>query len=114
MNEAINARWLRWCLSAIVILLAIIAVELSALVGTWSAQAEAEETSSATFPDTTRQRLELLDEQRRTSAEIRRVLEQLRTGTIKVRVVSTDKENASESGKGNTRTPAPQSRRTGE
>lgn len=103
MENAIDARWLRWCLTAIVLLLAVIAVELSALIGGWDTPAIAQESSSATFPNTTRQRLELLGEQRRTADELHRILEHLRTGTIKVRVVSTDKENDSAGGKPGTR-----------
>jgi len=95
MNDAMNARWLRWCLTAIVLLLAIIAIELTALVNTGAVTARAEDTSSTSFPNTTRQRLELLDEQRRTTEELQRILTQLRRGTIKVQITSTDKEDAS-------------------
>lgn len=107
MKDTMNTRWLRWCLTAIVVLLAIIAIELSALVGGMDAPATAQETATAAFPDTTRQRLQLLDEQRRTTEELRRIREQLRSGTIKVRTVSTDKEDASETGKRDQRVPAP-------
>lgn len=114
MSETMNARWLRWCLTAIVVLLALIALQLSALVRNGDGQAMAQDDTSTSFPNTTRQRLELLDEQRRTTEELRRILTHLKSGTIKVQSVSTDKENTSGGGKKTPTAPAPRNGRTGE
>ena len=87
MNETINTRWLRALLSAIVCLLAVIAIELSVLVAPLQPRA------CAQIPDSGRQRYELLDAQKKTTASLERILQHLRTQTVKVKVVGTDKDN---------------------
>lgn len=87
MNETIDTRWLRTLLSAIVFLLAVIAIELSVLMIPVQPRAYAQ------IPDSGKQRYELLDAQKKTKATLDRILEHLRTQTIKVKVVSTDKDN---------------------
>ena len=87
MNETTNTRWLRALLSAIVCLLAVIALELSVLMGPVQPRALAQ------IPDSGKQRYELLDAQRKTIATVERILQHLRTQTIKVKVVGTDKDN---------------------
>jgi hypothetical protein len=86
-SEVTNARWLRWSLSAIAALLAVIAVELSALTGPLQPRAMAQ------IPDSGMQRKQLLDAQGQTNALLEQILDQLRTGPIKVKVVSTDKDS---------------------
>ena len=90
MNESMNARWLRWCLTGIVTLLAVIALELSALVGPVESQAMAQ------IPDSGLQRKEMLAEQQRTNSLLDAVLQYLRTQTLKVKVVGTDKQAKNE------------------
>ena len=87
MNETTNTRWLRALLSAIVCLLVVIAIELSVLITPVQPRA------SAQIPDSGKQRYELLDAQKKTSAALDRILQHLRTQTIKVKVVGTDKDN---------------------
>ncbi len=86
-NESLDARWLRRLLSAIVVLLAIIAVELSVMMPPLQAQSCAQ-----ILPDSARQRADQIAEQIKTNATLERILDQLRTGTVKVKVTSTDKE----------------------
>ena len=86
MNESMNARWLRWSLTAIAVLLAVIAIELSALVGPLQPRAY------GLIPDGGLQRKQLLDAQLKTNGALDRILQHLRTQTIKVKVVGTDKE----------------------
>lgn len=87
MSESIDARWLRRLLSAIVVLLAIIAVELSAMLPPCQARTHAQ-----ILPDSARQRADQLAEQIKTNTNLERILDQLRTGTVKVKVTSTDKD----------------------
>jgi hypothetical protein len=87
MNQTTHTRWLQALLSAIVCLLAVIAIELSALLGPMQPRALAQ------IPDSGKQRYELLDAQKKTSANLERILQHLRTQTIKVKVVSTDKDS---------------------
>ena len=91
MNESMNARWLRWCLTGIVTLLAVIALELATLVGPIESRAMAQ------IPDSGLQRKQMLDLQDRTNALLDGILQHLRTQTLKVKVVGTDKESRTES-----------------
>ena len=86
MNDAMNARWLRWSLSAIAVLLAVVALELSALLGPFEPRARAQ------IPDSGFQRQQLLDAQERTNTLLDGILQHLRTQPVKVKVVGTDKE----------------------
>ena len=87
MNESIDSRRLRRLLSAVVVLLAVIAIELSVMMPPVQARSEAQ-----ILPDSARQRADLLSEQAKTNATLERILDQLRTGTVKVKVASTDKD----------------------
>ncbi len=91
MNDSMNVRWLRWTLTAIVALLAVIAVELSALIGPLGPRAMAQ------IPDSGLQRKQLIDAQDRGNALLDSILQHLRTQTIKVKVVGTDKDTKAES-----------------
>ena len=86
MNGSMNDRWLRWSLTAIAGLLVVIAAELSVLIGPVLPRAHAQ------IPDGGKQRKELLEAQRKTNATLESILQHLRTQTIKVEVVGTDKE----------------------
>jgi len=86
MNETISARWLRWCLTAIAVLLAVIAIELSVSIRPFTPSAQAQ------IPDSGMQRNQLLEAQRQTNAKLDAILKHLRTQTIKVKVLGTDKE----------------------
>jgi hypothetical protein len=86
MNQTTNDRWLRWTLTAIAALLAVIAIELSALLGPLEPQANAQ------IPDSGLQRVQLLEAQQRTNATLDQILQHLRTQTIKVVVTGTDKD----------------------
>ncbi len=92
MKESLNTRWLRWSLSAIALMLAVIAVQLSVLVGSGIPTAAAQDVERKPFLDTTRQRLDLLNEQRATTAELKRILQQLQSGKTKVQVVEDSRE----------------------
>lgn len=110
MREETNQRWLRWCLAGIVVLLAMIAVQLSTLLGPHTPQAH------ALLPDSGLQRNKMLEEQAKTNAALERLLKEmqklsegqaaagqnlerllqhLRTQSIKVTMVGTDKETKS-------------------
>lgn len=93
MNDSMNTRWLRWSLTAIATFLAIIAIELSVLIGPLEPQAYAQ------IPDSGLQRKQLLDEQKKTSRTLGNILQHLKTQSIKVKVVGTDKEARSVSTK---------------
>ena len=93
MNDSMNQRWLRWSLTAVVVLLGLIAIELSAVVGPLGSSAYAQ------VPDSGLQRKQLLDGQVRMNNELAKAnntLNQIRQilqeRTIKVKVVGTDKE----------------------
>lgn len=90
MNETLDQRWLRRLLSAIVVLLAVIAVQLGTITGAWTPRAAAQ------IPDSGRQRQDLIDMQARTNAALDSILEHLRTQTLKVKMVGTDKETRTE------------------
>ncbi len=98
MIESMNARWLRWLLTAVAVFLGVIAVELSVLMGPLVPRVNAQ------IPDSGLQRKELLEAQRQTNAKLDSILQHLRTQPIKVKVVSTDKETK--------RTPKPAPRAT--
>ncbi|GMU23734.1 MAG: hypothetical protein AMXMBFR13_38120 [Phycisphaerae bacterium] len=85
MHEQMNARWLRWCLTGIVVLLAVIAVQLSALIGPLQPRAQAQ------IPDSGLQRQQLLDAQLQTNRTLDAILQHLRTQSIKVTLAGTDK-----------------------
>ena len=86
MEETTDQRSLRWLLAAIVVFLALIAVELSVLTGSVMPYA------SAQVPDEGLQRLELLEAQRLTNTRLEQILRHLQTQTIKVEVTGTDKD----------------------
>lgn len=86
MNESMNARWLRWSLTAIALFLAVIVIELSVLIGPIEPRANAQ------IPDGGLQRKQLLEAQQKTNVTLERILQHLRTQTIKVKMVGTDKE----------------------
>jgi len=92
MNDPANARWLRWLLSSIVFMLAVIAIELSVLIGPIVPKANAQAPGRRVLPDTAMQRLELLDAQQVTNAKLDQILQHLRTQVIKVKIVGTDKD----------------------
>ena len=100
MHESTEARWLRRLLSAIVVLLAVIAVELSVMMPPIQGRSEAQVLPDAVrqraetpiLPDSARQRADLIAEQAKANATLERILDQLRTGTVKVKVASTDKD----------------------
>jgi len=87
MNEKNDMRWLRGLLTAIICLLAVIAIELSVLITPVQPRAYAQ------IPDSGKQRYELLDAQKQTTAALGRILQHLRTQNVKVKVVGTDKDN---------------------
>ena len=91
MNEPLNSRWLRWSLTCIAGLLFVIAIELSALSGPLIPRAQAQ------VPDSGAQRLKLLAENKKTNALLDQILQHLRTQTVKVKVIGTDKDNKSTS-----------------
>ena len=86
MPETTNARWLKWSLTAIAVFLGLIVIELSVLIGPMTPAAQAQ------IPDSGLQRQQLLETQRATNDKLEAILQHLRTQTIKVKVVSTDKE----------------------
>lgn len=77
-------RFTRSILVTLTLLLAVIAVEL------WIGLAD-RNTASAQIPDTGLQRQHIVDETRRTNQLLEQILDQLRTGTMKVRPESADK-----------------------
>lgn len=86
-----NSQWLHRCLITIVFLLAVIAVELSVLIGPIQPRAQAQ------IPDSGEQRMRQLDAQNRANALLDDILQHLRTQPVKVRLVGTDKETKPES-----------------
>lgn len=84
-----DSRWLRWSLTIIAALLAVIAVELSALLGPVMPRAQAQ------LPDSGLQRQQLLEAQARTNQLLEQIVDQLRSGTVKVTLSGTDKETSS-------------------
>lgn len=91
MSETTNARWLRWSLTAIAALLAVIAVELSALLPPLQPRAMAQ------IPDSGLQRKQMLEATDRTNLLLDQILQFLRTQTVKVKVVGTDKDTKADS-----------------
>lgn len=91
MNQPSHPRWLRWSLTAIAGLLAVIALELSVLLPPLQPSAVAQ------IPDSGLQRRQQLEAQDKTNLLLDQILQFLRTQTIKVKVVSTDKDSKAES-----------------
>ena len=92
-SNSMDQRWLRWCLTAIVVLLTVIAIELSVLVGPAGPAAYAQ------VPDSGLQRKQLLDGQLAGNRTLERILTTLRESTIKVKVVGTDKDMKDKTGR---------------
>ncbi len=80
------ARSTRILLTVIAVLLAIIALEL------WHAGPGMTPAASAQIPDSGLQRVNLIDEARRTNALLSDILEHLRTKPVKVEMQRTDKK----------------------
>lgn len=91
MNDSTNARWLRGLLTGITVLLAIIAIELSTIMGPIESRAWAQ------IPDSGMQRKQLLDAQEKTNSILEGIFQHLRSQTIKVKVVGTDKDSKADS-----------------
>jgi uncharacterized protein YpmS len=91
MNESTDARWLRLWLSAITVLLAVIAIELSVFMSPIESRALAQ------IPDSGLQRKQMVDAQDRTNSILEGILQHLRTQAVKVKVVSTDKDSKADS-----------------
>lgn len=87
MNSEYDMRWLHRLLSAIVVLLAMIAVELSVFIG------PIDRTARANIPDGGLQLLQLIESQKQTTSKLDAILKHLQTQTIKVEVASTDKDS---------------------
>lgn len=85
-------RFTRYILFAIVVLLTIISVEL------WAFGPDMLPTASAQIPDTGRQRLEIIDETRKTNRLLTQILEQLRDKPIKVSIVTADESRGKSHG----------------
>lgn len=88
-NGGIDSRWLRWCLTGVVVLLAVIAVELSALIGPIIPRAEGQ------IPDSGAQLQQLIAAQEQSNRILQQILDHLKTGEIKVATPTTDKDNKS-------------------
>src|SRR5687768_2503095 len=73
MNDSTNARWLRWLLTGITVLLAIIAIELSTLMGPIESRAWAQ------IPDSGMQRKQQLDAQEKANSILEGIFQHLRT-----------------------------------
>jgi hypothetical protein len=87
MNESLNTRWLRWSLTGIFLSLVVIALELAVLIGPIESRAMGQ------IPDSGLQRKQLLETQDRSNFLLESILQHLRTQTLKVKVVGTDKES---------------------
>lgn len=92
MANATDMRWLRRFLACITLLLAVIAVELSVLVGPIQPRAAAQ------IPDSGLQRQEILAASNRTNQLLGELVQHLKTQVIKVKVVGTDKDTKPASG----------------
>ena len=86
MYVCINGRWLQWMLVSVVVLLGVIAIQLSVWLGPHLPRAQAQ------IPDSGLQRKQLLESQAEISATLDQILQHLRTQTIKVKVIGTDKD----------------------
>lgn len=80
-------KWTRRLLCAVAALLAVIAAEL------WAGLPAAQPVW-AQIPDSGRQRQELLEEARRTNRLLSEIVEHLKSGTLKVDLADTDKQQA--------------------
>ncbi len=85
-NHPMDLRWLRWGLAAIAFLLTLVAVELSVLIGPVQSRAQAQ------IPDSGAQFNQLIEGQKQLQRTAQQILDQLRTGEIKVTVGGTDRE----------------------
>lgn len=83
-NELRLDRFTRGTLAVIAMLLVVIAVEL------WGTQPSSLPTAQAQIPDSGRQRMEMIDEARRTNDLLAEILGHLRTKPVKVQMESTD------------------------
>jgi hypothetical protein len=83
-------RYTRTVLTALVVLLSVIAVEL------WVAMPSGIPNAQAQIPDTAMQRQQIAQESQKTNDLLQKILDHLRTGTVKVRMETADKR----SGKG--------------
>jgi hypothetical protein len=86
-------RFTGFLLTSIVGLLAIIAVEL------WAGLGSAPR-ALAQIPDTGLQRQQLVDEARKTNALLEKILEHLRSGSVKVKLESADKSGGKKNATG--------------
>jgi hypothetical protein len=84
-NRNADMRWLRWGLSAIAFLLALIVLELSVFVGPLQPRAQAQ------LPDSGAQLNVLIDGQKQINQTLQQILDQLRAGEIKVALSGADK-----------------------
>lgn len=78
-------RYTRGVMTALVMLLSIIAVEL------WVALPSAVPSAQAQIPDTGLQRQQIVQETQRTNELLQKILDHLKTGTVKVRLETADK-----------------------
>ncbi|MHC4441666.1 MAG: hypothetical protein ACYTF1_16795 [Planctomycetota bacterium] len=99
MNDPINTRWFRWTLTGIVFLLAVIAIELSTLMGPIVPAAQAQ------VFDSKLQRQQLLEAQQQTNSTLKQILQHLRTQVVKVEVTGTDKDKKSMPGRPKIKSP---------
>lgn len=82
-----DSRWLRWSLTTIALLLAVIALELSVLIGPIQPRVQAQ------IPDSGAQLMTLINGQTQTNQTLEQILNHLRTGEIKVTLSGTDKQS---------------------
>ena len=86
-REITMDRFTRGLLTVLTALLAVIAVEL------WVAMPDGSSVARAQIPDTGLQRLQIIEEARKTNQILEQIREQLREGCMKVRLEDTDKSN---------------------
>jgi len=90
-------RFTKCILTALTVLLAVIAVEL------WGGRPSALPAATAQIPDTGRQRQDILIEARKTNNLLAQILDHLRTKAVKVRVVDTDEDPGGKAKRGRAR-----------
>ena len=78
-------RYTRGLLTALVVLLTIISLEL------WASMPGAVSMAHAQIPDTALQRQQIVQETQKTNDLLQGILDQLKTGTVKVRIETADK-----------------------
>lgn len=93
MNQPAGSRWMHLSLTAIATLLAVIATQLFVLIGPLDRPAVAQSTDMRQFANRTAQRLDLLDEQRRTNQLLEQILDHLKNQSVKVKLAGTDKDD---------------------